>query len=157
MSDVVGRPEVGELGEQIVVRAYPVLCHLPICEDRQEVILDVVGECPAIFREGRRARGVKGHEVRQQCPCHAWCFLRGIPTRVLQRVREDDDKTPGRTLKATVRHLLASSVQSLTDPRRERGCMIQSGMIAAHPKYQELVRELADRRSQIRDAIRAGV
>ena len=65
--------------------------------------------------------------------------------------------TPGRTLKATVRHLLASSVQALTDPRRERGCMIQSGMIAAHPEHQELVRELADRRSQIRDAIRAGV
>ena len=35
--------------------------------------------------------------------------------------------------------------------------MIQSGMIAAHPEHQELVRELADRRSQIRDAIRAGV
>jgi DNA-binding transcriptional LysR family regulator len=48
----VGRPEVGELGEQIVVGAYPVLRHLPICEDSQEVILDVVGECPAIFRAG---------------------------------------------------------------------------------------------------------
>ncbi len=35
--------------------------------------------------------------------------------------------------------------------------MIQSGMIAAHPEHQELVRELADRRSQIGDAIRAGV
>ena len=33
LSGFVGRPEIGELGEQIVVRAYPVLRHLPICED----------------------------------------------------------------------------------------------------------------------------
>jgi hypothetical protein len=46
----VGRPEVGKLGEQIVVRTYPVLRDLPICEDSQEAILDVVGECPAIAR-----------------------------------------------------------------------------------------------------------
>jgi hypothetical protein len=49
----VGRPEVGKLGEQIVVRTYPVVRDLPICEDSQEGILDVVGQCSAIAREGR--------------------------------------------------------------------------------------------------------
>jgi hypothetical protein len=32
-------------------------------------------------------------EVRQQFPCNPPCFLRRIPTRVLQRVREDGDET----------------------------------------------------------------
>jgi hypothetical protein len=118
LSGFVGRPEIGELGEQIVVGAYPVLRHLPICEDSQEVILDVVGERPAIFREGRGARGVKGHEVRQQCPCHASCFLRGIPTRVLQRVREDGDETGivRRRCGAVRAYLLADKEDSLRRP-----------------------------------------
>jgi AcrR family transcriptional regulator len=64
---------------------------------------------------------------------------------------------PGGTLKATVRRMLVFTVRAATDPRGEGGCMILGGMIAAHPEHRELVRELADRRSQMRDAIRAGV
>ena len=62
------RPQVGELGEQITMRPDLIRGHLPICEDGKEGILDVVGECPAIVGEGRRARGVIGQDVRQQCP-----------------------------------------------------------------------------------------
>jgi hypothetical protein len=88
----VRRSQVRELGEQIAVGPYFILRDLPIREDSQEGILDVVGECPAIGREGRRARGVIAQEVRQQCPCNPPCFLRRIPTGVLQRVREDGDE-----------------------------------------------------------------
>jgi acyl-[acyl carrier protein]--UDP-N-acetylglucosamine O-acyltransferase len=42
----------------IAVRPYLVFRHLPICEDSQEGIDGVVGQCPAIVREGRRPRGV---------------------------------------------------------------------------------------------------
>ena len=57
-SDVVRRSQVGELGEQIAVRSYLILRHLPICEDSKEGIDGVVGERPAIAGVGRRARGV---------------------------------------------------------------------------------------------------
>ena len=87
------RAQVGEFGEQVFVGPYLILRHLSICEDGKEEIDDVVGECPAIVREGRRPRGIIGEDVRQQGPCHPRCFLRRIPTRVLQRVREDGDET----------------------------------------------------------------
>jgi hypothetical protein len=64
----------------------------PIREDSQKGILDVVGQCPAIVWKGRRARGVIAQQVRQQFPCNPPCFLRRIPTGVLQRVREDGDE-----------------------------------------------------------------
>ena len=84
----VRRPQVRELGEQIAVGPYFILRDLPIREDSQEGILDVVGECPAIARKGRRTRGVIAQEIWQQCPCNLPCLLRRIPARVLQRVRE---------------------------------------------------------------------
>ena len=87
------RPQVGELIKQIVVGPYLVPRHLPVCEDSQEGISGIVGECPAIAREGRRARGVIGQHIRQQCSRHTPCFLRRIPTRVFQLVREDGDET----------------------------------------------------------------
>ena len=71
---------------------YFILRDLPIGEDSQEGILDIIGECPAIVREGRGARGVIAQEVRQQCLCNPPCFLRRIPTRVLQRMREDGNE-----------------------------------------------------------------
>jgi hypothetical protein len=89
----VRRPQIGELAEQIAVRTHFVSRYLPICEDRKEDIDGVVSECSAIVREGRRALGIVGQDVRQQCPCHALRFLRRITTRVLQRVREDGNET----------------------------------------------------------------
>src|SRR6476646_5403638 len=87
------RPEVGEFGEDIAVGPYVVPRHLPVCEDSQEGISGIVRECPAIAREGRWAPGVIGQYVRQQCSRHTPCFLRRIPARVLQLVREDVDET----------------------------------------------------------------
>src|SRR5262245_43407532 len=87
------RPQVGELNKQIVVSPYFVPHHPPVCEDSQEGITGVIGKGPAVGWEGRWARGVIGQYVRQQCPCHPLCFLRGVPTRMFQRVSEDGDET----------------------------------------------------------------
>jgi hypothetical protein len=87
------RPQIGELAEQIVVRTYFVSRHPPICEDRKEDIDGIVSECSAIVREGRRALGIVGQDIRQQCPCHPPRFLGRITTCVLQRVREDGNET----------------------------------------------------------------
>ena len=87
------RPEVRELGKQIAMGACLVPRYLPVCEDSHEGIAGVVGECAAIAWEGCRARGVIGQHVRQQRPGHPPCFLRGIPARMFQRVREDGDET----------------------------------------------------------------
>src|SRR5882757_9838287 len=89
----VRRPQVGELDKQIAVGRYLLSRHPPVREDSQENITDVVGECPAIARESRWASGVIGEHVRQQCPCQPPRFFRGIPTRVLKRVREDGEET----------------------------------------------------------------
>jgi hypothetical protein len=89
----VRRPEVGELNKQIAVGPYSVPRHLPVCEDNQEGISGIVGKCPAIGWEGRRAPRVIGQHIRQQCSRHTLCFRRRIPTRVFQRVREDGDET----------------------------------------------------------------
>src|SRR5258708_26256259 len=93
MSALVPRPQIGELAEQIPVWTYFVSRHLPICEDRKEDIDGIVSECSAIVREGRRAPGIVGQDVRQQYPCNPLRFLRRITTRVLQRVREDGNET----------------------------------------------------------------
>ena len=92
-SGIMRRPQVGELIKQIAVGPYFVPRHLPVCEDSQEGIGGIVGECPAIGWEGRRASGVIGQHVRQQCSRHTPCFRRRIPTRVFQRVCEDGDET----------------------------------------------------------------
>ena len=57
-SDIVGVPQIGELGKQIDVGPDLVPGHLPVCEDCQEGVGGIVGQRPAIAREGRRARGV---------------------------------------------------------------------------------------------------
>src|SRR5215831_1400712 len=66
---------------------------LPFVKDSQEGINAVVGESPAILWEGGWARGVIGQDLRQHCPSHAPGFLRHIPTRMLQRMREAGDET----------------------------------------------------------------
>ena len=64
------------------MRAYFILRHLPIGEDSQEGIGDVVDECPAIVRERGGSGRVIAQEVRQKCLRHPTCFLRPIPTRM---------------------------------------------------------------------------
>lgn len=50
------------------------------------------------------------------------------------------------TLKDAARLLLEGTAQGLVDPEGEIGCMLNSGMIAAHPDHADLVKELATRR-----------
>src|SRR2546426_9024803 len=90
---VVRRPQVGKLGEQIVVRAYPIPRHFPIRDYSQEGIGGVVAGCTAIVRERRWARGVIVQQVRQQCPCHPPGFHRRKPPVMLERMREGADET----------------------------------------------------------------
>jgi hypothetical protein len=43
-------PKIGELGEQIAVGSHPVRRHLAIRQDSEEVIQDVIRQCPPILR-----------------------------------------------------------------------------------------------------------
>lgn len=52
-----------------------------------------------------------------------------------------------------VRALLEGAVRAVTDPHRERGCMISSGMIACHPEHALLARDAAARRDAMRERI----
>lgn len=56
-------------------------------------------------------------------------------------------------LAQAVRLLLERAVVAVTDPRREPGCMISSGMIACHPDHAALARDPANRREAMREAI----
>ncbi len=67
--------------------------HLSIREQRKEVRFDVVGERPAVGRVRRLAPWLIRQHVRQLGRCHPRCFLWRVPTRVLQRVREDGDES----------------------------------------------------------------
>jgi hypothetical protein len=75
------------------VRPYFIFRHLSIGKERKEEIYDVVGECPAIVRVGRWPRGIIVEDVRQQRSGNPRCFRWRISAGVLQRVREDRDKT----------------------------------------------------------------
>lgn len=57
------------------------------------------------------------------------------------------------SIEDAVRRLLEGSIQAVTDPMRERGCMVSSGMIACRPEYEALARDLSRRRNALRDAI----
>src|SRR6266436_6045624 len=72
---------------------YLVLDYPPVCEDGQERITGVVGECPPVAWKARRTRRIVGQYVRQQFPCRPARVLRRISTGVLQRVRESGDET----------------------------------------------------------------
>src|SRR5262245_51075937 len=99
--------------KQVAVGPYSVPRHLPVCEDSQEGISGIVGECPAVAREGRRAPRVIGQYVRQQ-RSHSRCLLRRIPTRVLQLVRENSDET------GIVRRLTSQVGISLPADKKDR-------------------------------------
>jgi AcrR family transcriptional regulator len=55
------------------------------------------------------------------------------------------------TLEEAVRALLNSAIAAITDPARERGCMVSSGLIAVHPSHQPLAVETAMRRALLRN------
>lgn len=57
------------------------------------------------------------------------------------------------TLAQAVRLLLEGAVKSVTNPDRERGCMISSGMISCHPDHEEIAREAAARRGAMHEKI----
>src|SRR5215207_1116486 len=61
---LVWRPEVGELGEEVVVWPHLVLCHLPVRQDGKQGIGHIVGEKTAVVRVGNRARGVVWEDIR---------------------------------------------------------------------------------------------
>src|SRR5208283_1034998 len=92
-SAFVRRADVRERREQVLVGTYLILLHLSIGEERKEEIYDVVGERPAIVRVRRRPRGIIVEDVRQHGRGDPRCFRRRISAAVLQRVREDGDKT----------------------------------------------------------------
>ncbi|KKX25065.1 TetR/AcrR family transcriptional regulator [Rhizobium sp. LC145] len=52
-----------------------------------------------------------------------------------------------------VETLLDRAIDAVTDPDEERGCMISSGMIQCGEAHAALARELAERRSMMRDTI----
>jgi hypothetical protein len=76
-SGTVRRSQIGELGQQIGVGPHFVPFHLSVCENSHEGVTGVIGQRPAIAREGRRARGVIGQDFRQQCPRYPRCELCG--------------------------------------------------------------------------------
>lgn len=57
------------------------------------------------------------------------------------------------TLHQAVRLLLEGAVRAVTDPTREPGCMISSGMITCHPDHAELARDAASHREAMRERI----
>ena len=56
-------------------------------------------------------------------------------------------------LEEAVGLVLEASVRAVTDPAREPGCMISSGMVACHPDNQALARDLSSRRSALRETM----
>ena len=89
----MGRADVREIGEHIGVWPYVISRDLSIGKERKEEIYDVVGECPAIVRVGRRPRGIIVEHVRQQDSGDPRCLRLRVTTGVLKRVREDRDET----------------------------------------------------------------
>ncbi|OHV79475.1 TetR/AcrR family transcriptional regulator [Rhizobium sp. LCM 4573] len=57
------------------------------------------------------------------------------------------------SLGETVETLLDRAIDAVTDPDEELGCMISSGMIQCGEDHADLARELAERRSMMRDTI----
>ncbi|MGV6871976.1 TetR/AcrR family transcriptional regulator [Pseudochelatococcus sp. B33] len=58
-----------------------------------------------------------------------------------------------RSLAEAVRLLLEGAVRAVTDPDRERGCLISSDMITCHPEHAALARDAASRREAMRERI----
>jgi hypothetical protein len=74
-SEVVWRSYVSKHGEQIVMGSHSISRHPPICENSQEGIGGVIGECPAIGRKGCWARRIVWQDLRQHCACDPFCLI----------------------------------------------------------------------------------
>src|ERR671935_1475706 len=105
----VRRAEVWELRQQIAVRAYVVPRHLPVREERDEMVGHVVGQgSPVLGIAGRTSR-VVWQDVWQQRPRHTLRILRRVPACVLQDMREAvDEAVVGRRLTGEVRRLFVA-------------------------------------------------
>ncbi len=57
------------------------------------------------------------------------------------------------SLEQAVAGLLHAAILATTDPSRERGCMVSSGMLQCAAEHGELARDLSARRRSMRDAI----
>src|SRR5215471_14328155 len=88
----VRRAHIGKLGKQIAVRSHLVLRYLPVCENSHEDVTGVVGERPAIAREGCWEGGVIGHHIGQQCLRRSLGPLGRVPANMLERVCEDGNE-----------------------------------------------------------------
>lgn len=56
-----------------------------------------------------------------------------------------------------VRRLLETSIAAVTDPGRELGCMISSGVVACHRDHAGLARTMAVRRDAMRETLATGL
>ena len=63
-SGLVWRPQVGELGKEVVVWPHFVLRHLPVRQEGEQGIGHIVGEQTAVVRVGNRARGIVWEDIR---------------------------------------------------------------------------------------------
>lgn len=87
----------------------------------------------------------------------------GLYREALGRYEQDFDTLggsahdPATSLAAAVRVLLEKAAEAVTDPARERGCLISSGMVACHPDHAPLARDVADRRERMRGRIAAAL
>jgi hypothetical protein len=102
----VRRTQVRENGQQIVVGTDVVPRHLPICENWEEDINDVVRERPAVAGIARRAPGIIGEDVWQESRCDSICFFSRVAARMFQRVGKYSDETG-------IVHRLASHVETI--------------------------------------------
>lgn len=83
------RTDVRETFEQIGMRPYPILGHLPIGQERNEMIHDIVGYGPTVHRAGGPVIRVIRVNVRQVSLYHPLCFVWRVSNDVLLRVRKD--------------------------------------------------------------------
>src|SRR5215216_735808 len=58
------RPEVGELGEEVLVWPHFVLRHPPVRQDGEHVIAYIIGQQTTVVRVANRSRRVVGQDIR---------------------------------------------------------------------------------------------
>src|SRR5919112_5049359 len=73
---LVWRPEVGELGEEVLVWSHLVLRHPPVRQDGDQAITHIIGEQTTVVRVANRSRGVVGQDSRQHRLRQPPSFLR---------------------------------------------------------------------------------
>src|SRR5436305_3348165 len=91
-SDDVRWAQVRKLIKKIVMRPDLISRHLPVGENTEQEVRNVVDEPAAVVRERRGAFGVIPQKVRQQFSGHPFCSLGRIPARVFSSVCEDGNE-----------------------------------------------------------------